>query len=205
MHDIRWLSKGQVMVRLVRIMPALLTVLQNEEHELYLLLTNYKIQFLMHFFADVLGELNILSCKLQEQHPDTSSIGNHLKSVVEVLRASFLGGGMFGIDTKHTSSFIKMVYEQNGALCFKDLSGSTHYHGLHLGPMWEGDDINPQEIVSQVISKLVLMCSSYVSSLITSLWSRFKVDFSFFEATKYFSPKDYCGFVEVEGCISCVA
>ena len=52
------------MVKVVRMMPTLLTALMQEEHELYASLTNYKVQFLLNFFADVLGELNVLNCKL---------------------------------------------------------------------------------------------------------------------------------------------
>ncbi|MCO5568530.1 hypothetical protein L7F22_022229 [Adiantum nelumboides] len=40
MHDVRWLSKGLVMERVVRMMPALLIVLQNEDANLYVYLTN---------------------------------------------------------------------------------------------------------------------------------------------------------------------
>ncbi|KAI5062885.1 hypothetical protein GOP47_0021432 [Adiantum capillus-veneris] len=104
MHDVRWLSKGQVMVSIVRIMPALLTVLKSEDATLYGYLTNYKVQCLFHFFADVLGELNVLNSNFQEEHPDIASIGGHIKSVTENLRLSFFGD-IFATDTRYMEDF----------------------------------------------------------------------------------------------------
>ncbi|MCO5559570.1 hypothetical protein L7F22_013171 [Adiantum nelumboides] len=144
MHDVRWLSKGQVMVSIVRIMPALLTALKSEDATLYGYLTNYKVQFLFHFFADVLGELNVLNCNFQEEHPDIASIGGHIKAVMETFRLSFFGD-VFAADTCYMEDFLKKVNAQMEMMIFKDNANVIHSHYLHLGPMYEGDVADPRE------------------------------------------------------------
>ncbi|MCO5564284.1 hypothetical protein L7F22_017944 [Adiantum nelumboides] len=189
-HDIRWLSKGQVMIRVVRLMPALLTALKAEEVNLYVSFTNYKTQFLLCFFADVFGELNVLSCKLQEDHIDISTIGNHLKAASESLQMAFLGN-VFGCEAMHTQLFLSKANNHHGVIDFVDSSGKTHTHLLHLGPMCEDDVLDPHEILQGVINNLAYMVIMYIKGLVEALSNRFKVDFDLFEAAKYFSPKDY--------------
>ncbi|MCO5577258.1 hypothetical protein L7F22_031085 [Adiantum nelumboides] len=195
MHDIRWLSKGQVLIKVIRLMPAYLTVMKTEDLSLYGSLTNYKVQFLLYFFADVLGELNILNCKFQEAYADISSIGDHLTSVMETFRLAFLGS-TFGSETKHTESFIKTIHAQKGVMMYKDDKDVTHSHCLHLGPMCDADVANPHETYDYAVTYMIHLCQSYIKSLMQSLWDRFKADFDVFEATKYFSPKHYDGELE---------
>ncbi|MCO5564222.1 hypothetical protein L7F22_017880 [Adiantum nelumboides] len=190
MHDVRWLSKGQVLIKIVRLMPAYLTVLKSEDVSMYASLTNYKVQFLLHFFADVLGDLNVLNCKFQEAYADISSIGDHLTSVMETFRLAYLGS-KFANDTMHTENFVKKVHLQRGALVYEDGEGKVHAHRLHLGAMYEGDVVNPQETYDGAVSYLVNLCQCYISSIVQALWERFRVDFDIFQAAKYFSPKDY--------------
>ncbi|KAI5083925.1 hypothetical protein GOP47_0000094 [Adiantum capillus-veneris] len=130
---------GQVMVSIVRIMPALLTVLKSEDATLYGYLTTYKVQFLFHFFADVLGELNVLNSNFQEEHPDIASIGDHIESVMESLRLSFFGD-IFSADTRYMEDFLKKVSAQMGLMIFKDNANVVHSHSctwdLRMKEMW---------------------------------------------------------------------
>ncbi|MCO5610836.1 hypothetical protein L7F22_065078, partial [Adiantum nelumboides] len=190
MHDVCWLSKGQVMVSIVRIMPALLTVLKSEDATLYGYLTNYKVQFLFHFFADVLGELNVLNCNFQEEHPDIASIGGHIKALMETFHLSFFGD-VFAADTCYMEDFMRKVNAQMGMMIFKDNANVVHSHYLHLGPMYEGDVADPCETFDTVNTLMMFICKSYLQSVVHALWKRFSSDLPVFEASKYFSPKDY--------------
>ncbi|MCO5599196.1 hypothetical protein L7F22_053296 [Adiantum nelumboides] len=200
MHDVRWLSKGQVMVSIVRIMPALLTVLKSEDATLYGYLTNSKVQFLFHFFADVLGELNVLNCNFQEEHLDIASIGGHIKAIMETFRLSFFGD-VFAADTCYMEDFLKKVNAQMGMMIFKDNANVVHSHYLHLGPMYEGDVADPRETFDSVNTLMMFICKSYLQSVVHALWNRFSSDLPVFEASKYFSPKDYDS--NLEKCDAC--
>jgi hypothetical protein len=75
-HNIRWLSRGQVMERLVSIMPAILTIWKKENlKEWYNKACIYSVQFCFCMMADVLHLMNILSLKLQKENLDVTSIG----------------------------------------------------------------------------------------------------------------------------------
>ncbi|MCO5581953.1 hypothetical protein L7F22_035842 [Adiantum nelumboides] len=60
-HVVRWLSRGQVMERLVKVMPALLVDFSHEKPSFYDELTLYANQFYIHLMADVCIELNVLN------------------------------------------------------------------------------------------------------------------------------------------------
>ncbi|MCO5547845.1 hypothetical protein L7F22_001297 [Adiantum nelumboides] len=57
-HSVRWLSLGQVMERMVKIMPALLIEFGKEKPSIYDGLMLYAVQFHIHLLADVCTELN---------------------------------------------------------------------------------------------------------------------------------------------------
>ncbi|KAI5062963.1 hypothetical protein GOP47_0021510 [Adiantum capillus-veneris] len=140
--------------------------------------------------ADVLGELNVLSCKLQEDHIDISAIGNHLKASIKSLQMAFLGN-VFGCEAMYTQLFLTKVINQHGIIDYIDSSGNSHSHQLHLGFMCDEDVLDPHETLHGVVNNLAYMAIMYIKGLVDSLSNRFKVDFDLFEAAKYFSPKDY--------------
>ena len=84
-HQIRWLSKGQVMNMLVRIMPTLLQEWKNDYAKMYEMGTLFQVQFCIHLLADVVTQLNKLSQQFQEKHIDITSIGTQLDVLIELL------------------------------------------------------------------------------------------------------------------------
>ncbi|KAH7331895.1 hypothetical protein KP509_20G056100 [Ceratopteris richardii] len=72
-HDVRWLSRGKVMERLVVLMPTILTFWKIDATCWYEKLRIFKVLFLIHFIAHVLHELNELNCHFQEENVDMCS------------------------------------------------------------------------------------------------------------------------------------
>ncbi|CAI7914046.1 unnamed protein product, partial [Closterium sp. NIES-54] len=70
-HAVRWLSRGDAVLRLVAVLPALIVMLKEWDATLYALVTSYKFHFLLFFIADVLEQLNILNRAFQ--HKEVSS------------------------------------------------------------------------------------------------------------------------------------
>jgi hypothetical protein len=52
-HSVRWLSRGQVMERLLHVMPAILEAFKDEEPIWYQKMTFFQFQFLLHMLVDV--------------------------------------------------------------------------------------------------------------------------------------------------------
>ena len=62
------------MERILRVMHALLFEFQVHNHSLYEIGTTYAMQFLLHFLADVLHEMNELNIYFQKEDMDITQI-----------------------------------------------------------------------------------------------------------------------------------
>ncbi|CAI5527446.1 unnamed protein product [Closterium sp. Naga37s-1] len=65
--DVRWLSRGNAIQRLVAVFPAVVIVLQEFDKKMYATVTSFKFHFLLYLLADVLKELNLLNLKFQQR------------------------------------------------------------------------------------------------------------------------------------------
>ncbi|CAI7921441.1 unnamed protein product [Closterium sp. NIES-53] len=64
-HQVRWLSRGDAILRLVEVLPALIVMLYEWDKSLYGLATSYRFHFLLFFLPDVLEQLNVLNNTFQ--------------------------------------------------------------------------------------------------------------------------------------------
>ena len=83
----RWLSRGEVIIRLVKIMPTILTLWKNDRKTLswYDKARIYSIQLCLHMLVDVLGELNKLNKTFQQENVDITTIGLALEVTISTL------------------------------------------------------------------------------------------------------------------------
>ncbi|CAI7879531.1 unnamed protein product [Closterium sp. NIES-53] len=72
-HQVRWLSRGDAVLRTVTVFPALIVMLSEWDETLYQLATSYRFHFLLFFLADVLEQLNILNKSFQQQEVSNKS------------------------------------------------------------------------------------------------------------------------------------
>jgi len=179
-HHIRWLSRGKVMERLVKLMPALLRDWELVEKKMYEMATIFQVQFCIHLLADVLIELNKLNQKFQEDHVDITSIGTTLDITISLLHKRFLRG-TFGAGAMHTSSFLNKT--QQGTLEFADCTGIVHVHELRFESL-------PKSQRSGTLDDCITLGKDFVMKVIDSLNARF-TDLPIFNAAKFFSPRNY--------------
>ncbi|CAI7779435.1 unnamed protein product [Closterium sp. NIES-54] len=66
-HKVRWLCRGDAVLRTVTVFPALIVLLSEWDETLYQLATSYRFHFLLFFLADVLEQLNILNKSFQQR------------------------------------------------------------------------------------------------------------------------------------------
>jgi len=158
-HQIRWLSRGKVMERLVKLMPALLKDWELGEKKMYELATIFQVQFYIHLLADVLIELNKLNQKFQEDHVDITSIGTTLDVSISMLRKRFLGD-IFGAGAVNISSFLSKA--QGGTLEFADRTCMIHLHPLRFESL-------PKMQKSGTLDDCILLGKCFVIKVIESL------------------------------------
>ncbi|CAI7884582.1 unnamed protein product [Closterium sp. NIES-53] len=132
-HQVRWLSRGDAILRAVEVFPALIVMLYEWDSTLYELATDYRFHFLLYFLADVLEQLNVLSRAFQQREIRRSL--SFLESCYVDCGDDF-GGGMRAC----LSPFIKKHGPEGGRPEVKvqgvDSDGrpTTHTFQLHENP-----------------------------------------------------------------------
>ncbi|KAH7364992.1 hypothetical protein KP509_18G002600 [Ceratopteris richardii] len=165
-HSVRWLSRGQVMERLVNIMPAILMQWQRSEKKWYKNITIFSVQFMIHFLADVLKELNKLNMEFQRHEMDVTTIGAMIDLIVEKLRRRYIDvdAHNFGLNSPCLSSFLKMA--RDSMLSYEDANGNLHKHALRFEsiPM----DANKRKEIGS-LEECICMAKIYVKNILESL------------------------------------
>ena len=182
-HHIRWLSRGQVMERLTRIMPTVLALFKGEEgdEELYHGFTNFSVLFFIYLLADVLKDLNILNQKFQEENLDLSKIGASMEITMRTLRRKFLVTNEFGVDEPFITIFLEI--SRGGTIEYQDATGYVHTHTLHYAQL-------PSSTFEGTIEGCKAMAREYVLKVLECLELQFS-DMRLFNATKLFSLLSY--------------
>ncbi|CAI7780616.1 unnamed protein product [Closterium sp. NIES-53] len=75
-HEVRWLSRGEAVQRLLDVLPAAVVVLKDYKKELYEVVTSFKFHWLIRFLADVLWELNTLNKRFQQRQVDVTLVAH---------------------------------------------------------------------------------------------------------------------------------
>ncbi|XP_059070451.1 uncharacterized protein LOC131860102 [Cryptomeria japonica] len=195
-HTTKWLSRGEVIIRLVKLMPAILTLWKKDKKcsTLYEKTRIYSIQFCLHMLADVLGELNKLNKIFQEENVDITVIGLALDEAIGNLYRWFLRKGTFAEGTTYLSKFL--IDSQFGCIEVKE-DGVTDKHEFLYIPFpiegFQSGDLGKQSMQPRIEgTKQSCQCltEGYIQSLIDSLNERFP-DLPLFNAAKLFSPSYY--------------
>ncbi|CAI7799813.1 unnamed protein product [Closterium sp. NIES-54] len=66
-HQVRWLSRGDALLRILAVWPAVIVFLKEFHAAMFLLATSYRFHFFMYFLADVLEQLNFLNKTFQQR------------------------------------------------------------------------------------------------------------------------------------------
>ncbi|CAI7849233.1 unnamed protein product [Closterium sp. NIES-54] len=66
-HAMRWLSRGDVVLWFLAVLPAVIVMLKEYDKKMFALVSSYRFHFLMNFIADMLEQLNILNRAFQHK------------------------------------------------------------------------------------------------------------------------------------------
>ncbi|KAH7277645.1 hypothetical protein KP509_39G060800 [Ceratopteris richardii] len=182
-HSIRWLSRGQVMERLVNIMPVVLEQWKHHEKKWYGHATLFVVQFMIHLLADVLSKLSKLNQEFQRNEFDVTLIGALIDFTFEKFTRRYLSNDIYGFGngSKHLTMFLNMAKENS--LTFVDAKGHAHNHVLVHKPV-------PKSHKNGCFEECVCMGKIYVQNILNALNQRYE-DISVFNALKIFSPSSY--------------
>ena len=184
-HNVWWLSMGQVMERMASIMPAILSVFGGPGGcgELYHEFRCFSILFFIHLLADVLGELNTLNKIFQKENLDLTEIGEAIEITTRSLSRKFLVDEKeeFGADTKFVAHFLDI--SRSDQIHFQDSTGAVHSHILHYAPLPHAVDFGGDG----TLQGCKVIAQAYVRKVMESLQEQF-LDLKVFNVAKLFSP-----------------
>ena len=107
-HGIRWLSRGQVVERLVTLMPTILSLWKKErKNSWYHKARIFSVQFCLNMLADVLMELNNLNKKFQQDNVVVTSLGIAIEHTLNTLKRCFSRPNSFAEGAIHLTKFFK--------------------------------------------------------------------------------------------------
>ncbi|CAI7772968.1 unnamed protein product, partial [Closterium sp. NIES-54] len=73
-HTVRWLSRGDAVRRLCKVLGACIVLLWEHNHKAYEIVTCYKFQFCLFFLADILADMNNLNRCFQRRESTTGDL-----------------------------------------------------------------------------------------------------------------------------------
>lgn len=187
-HDVRWLARGNVMIRLTKLMPAILSIWQEGAPDWYAKLKTYKVLFCIHMLADVLHDMNMLSKQFQADIVDISSITTCIDVCTTSLRRKFLGQE-FGKGSLYLKKF--MSDTDSGILQHVNEEGKIYAHALSYARIPGKDKKGiPLDPFAGDVMTCVDLAKSFVQMVIDCINERFP-DVFLFNAVKLFSPQHY--------------
>ncbi|CAI5516150.1 unnamed protein product [Closterium sp. Naga37s-1] len=89
-HTVRWLSRGDAVARLCKVLGACIVLLWEHNHKAYEIVTCYKFQFCLFFLADILADMNDLNRCFQRRELDVTEIAKTIESTTSDLTERYL-------------------------------------------------------------------------------------------------------------------
>ncbi|CAI7912923.1 unnamed protein product [Closterium sp. NIES-54] len=89
-HTVRWLSRGDAVRRLCKVLGACIVLLWERSHKVYKIVTCYKFQFCLFFFADILADMNDLNRCFQKRDIDVTEIAKTIEATTVDLTEQYL-------------------------------------------------------------------------------------------------------------------
>ncbi|CAI5532335.1 unnamed protein product [Closterium sp. Naga37s-1] len=89
-HTVRWLSRGDAVRRLCKVLGACIVLLWERSHKVYEIVTCYKFQFCLFFLADILADMNDLNRCFQKRDIDLTEIAKTIEATTADLTERYL-------------------------------------------------------------------------------------------------------------------
>ncbi|CAI5498422.1 unnamed protein product [Closterium sp. Naga37s-1] len=100
-HTVRWLSRGDAVQRLCKVLCACIVLLYENNHKAYEIVMSFKFQFCLFFLADILADMNDSNRCFQKRELDVTEISKVVDHTTSDLQHRYLENeGQFGGEGK---------------------------------------------------------------------------------------------------------
>ncbi|CAI7802559.1 unnamed protein product [Closterium sp. NIES-53] len=90
LFDVRWLSRGDTVARLCRILGAAIVVFIEYNHSMAVTVQTLKFHFCLYFLADLLAEINALNKFFQRKKVDITLVHQEVDRTIGVIRLRYV-------------------------------------------------------------------------------------------------------------------
>ncbi|CAI5515478.1 unnamed protein product [Closterium sp. Naga37s-1] len=188
-HSVRWLSRGDAITRLVRVLPAVIVLLWEWDDDFYHIVTSVKFNVYLYYLADMLNLLNNLNLEFQKQQVDMTSVQSTVRRTLIIIRTRYiecsddLGGG----PQLHLGAFLARLSETREiTVAGVDKEGEKRQHTFELHKeVLTGYSKTPDDLQS-----CLDVCRRHAKSTLTHLQKRLG-DLKSLNGVRLFMPDTY--------------
>ncbi|CAI5511730.1 unnamed protein product [Closterium sp. Naga37s-1] len=107
-HAVRWLSRGDAITRLVRVLPAVIVLMWEWDDDFYPIVTSVKFNVYLYYLADMLLILNNLNLEFQKREVDMTSVQSTVRRTLITIRTRYIecGNDFGGGPQQHLGAFL---------------------------------------------------------------------------------------------------
>ncbi|CAI5493567.1 unnamed protein product [Closterium sp. Naga37s-1] len=190
-HSVRWLSRGDAIARFVRVLPAVIVMLEESDKTMYHLVTSFKFHYFLFFLADVHTALNALNLLFQKRQVDLTAVHSQVRRTIIYMEQRYLNcGQQFGGGTsellsaflaRHASPDCREVTVEG-----VDKEGQPRVHKFHL----HEEAVKGYTTSSGDMQGCYTCCRSFARELVYNLELRLG-DLTRLNGAKLFMPRSW--------------
>ncbi|CAI5489203.1 unnamed protein product [Closterium sp. Naga37s-1] len=168
LHDVRWLSSGDAVLRMVNILGAAIVVLLEWNHKIAAVVLTLKYHFCLYFLADILGEMNSLNRFFQRRKVEVTQVSEEVDRVVSYIEHRYIdydrtfGAGM----SNHLSPFLARLKDNVKKITVEgvDADGRVARHVIKLS-----EERIPGHKYGGTVADCVKLCKAFSQEVVYNL------------------------------------
>ncbi|CAI5490053.1 unnamed protein product [Closterium sp. Naga37s-1] len=189
-HSVRWLSRGDAITRLVRVLPAVIVLLWEWEDDFYHIVTSVKFNVYLYYLADMLELLNSLNLEFQRREVDMTSVQSTVRRTLITIRTRYIecsGDDFGGGPQLHLGAFLaRLKKSPKITVAGVDKEGEKRQHSFDLHEeALTGYSKTPDDLQS-----CLDVCRRHANSTLTHLQKRLG-DLDSLNGVRLFMPDTY--------------
>ncbi|CAI5498015.1 unnamed protein product [Closterium sp. Naga37s-1] len=146
-HTIRWLSRGDAVRRLCKVLGACIVLLWKNSHKAYEIVTSYNFQFCLFFLAGILADMNDLNRCFQKRDLDVTEISKTIEGTTTDLTQRYLENGLqFGGESKCWLVGFLQLHGHGGGKKGKAKEGEDEAGTSGQNEEEEGEEVEEEDV-----------------------------------------------------------
>ncbi|CAI5494789.1 unnamed protein product [Closterium sp. Naga37s-1] len=188
-HSVCWLSRGDAIMRLVRVLPAVIVLLWEWDDDWYHIVTSVKFNVYLYYLADMLNILNTLNLEFQRRDVDMASVQSTVRRTLITIRTRYIecGDDFGGGPQLHLGAFLaRLSKSPKITVAGVDKEGEKRQHSFEL----HEEALTGYSKTADDLQSCLDVCRRHANSTLTHLQKRLG-DLESLNGVRLFMPDTY--------------